>query len=283
MKALTPEVQAIIDRALEEDQAFHDPTTEALIPPDLAGMGIVRSKAQGVLAGVEVALAVFRRLDPSLETEALLQDGARLRPGDDIARVRGSVFSILRAERTALNFLQRMSGIATMTWQYIKAVEGYPVRIVDTRKTAPGLRPLDKYAVRVGGGHNHRLNLLDGILIKDNHITALRSQGYSLGEMVRKALAQAPHTIKVEVEVTSVEEAVEAVEAGAHIVMLDNMGLEEMEEAVRAVNKRALVEASGGVTLENVRAVAATGVDLISIGALTHSVKALDISLDVEV
>ena len=279
---LTPDVQDLIDQALSEDQTFSDPTTHSLIPPDLRGFGLIRSKAVGVLAGVDVSLAVFRRVDPQLRAEVLIEDGAPLAPGDSIARVEGSAASILRAERPALNFLQRMSGIATDTSRYVKAVEGLKSKIVDTRKTVPGLRYLDKYAVRAGGGANHRLNLADGILIKDNHIAALRSRGLNLKEIVKLALDEAPHTIKVEVEITNLEELQEALEAGAHIIMLDNMSLDAMRQGVEMVNGRAILEASGGINMETARAVAETGVDLISIGGLTHSVKALDISLDLE-
>ena len=279
---LTPEVEHLIDQALAEDQALYDPTTSSLIPPDLKGIGVIRSEANGVLAGVEVSLAVFRRMDLQLRTKALLDDGTTLTPGDSIARIEGSGASILRAERSALNFLQRMSGIASETSRYVKMVQGFKTKIVDTRKTVPGLRSLDKYAVRAGGGTNHRQNLADGILIKDNHIAALRSRGLSLKETVKLALETAPHTIKVEVEVADLEELQEAVEAGAQIIMLDNMSLDNMRHAVEVVNGRAVIEASGGINLETVRAVAETGVDLISIGSLTHSVKALDISLDME-
>jgi len=279
---LTPDVQNLIDRALAEDQTFNDPTTGSIIPPDLKGLGVIRSKANGVLAGVEVSLAVFRRVDPQLRTEALLPDGVALSPGVAVARVEGSAASILRAERIALNFLQRMSGIATDTSRYVKVVEGFKARIVDTRKTVPGLRYLDKYAVRAGGGANHRLNLADGILIKDNHIAALRSQGLSLGDTVKLALERAPFTVRVEVEVTNLEELQEALEVGAHIIMLDNMSLADMRRAVEIVNGRAIIEASGGINLETVRAVAETGVDIISVGSLTHSVRALDMSLDLE-
>ena len=279
---LVPEVQDLIDRALAEDQTFNDPTTGSIVPADIKGIGALRSKAEGVLAGVGVALAVFRRVDPELRTRVLIQDGSTLSPRDTIARVEGSAAGILRAERPALNFLQRMSGIATDTSRYVKAVEGSRAKIVDTRKTAPGLRTLDKYAVRAGGGANHRLNLADGVLIKDNHIAALRSLGLSLKDTVKMALERASHTLKVEVEVTSLVELEEALQAGAHIVMLDNMSLGEMRRAVEIAKGRAILEASGGINLETVRAVAETGVDLISIGGLTHSVKALDINLDLE-
>ena len=211
-----------------------------------------------------------------------MADGSTLVPGDDIASVEGPAGSILRAERIALNFMQRMSGIASETNRYVQAVQGCRSRIVDTRKTAPGMRFLDKYAVRMGGGYNHRLNLADGILIKDNHIQALRSQELSLTEIIQLALARASHTIKVEVEVETLEEAKEAVEAGAHIIMLDNMSPDLMRQAMELIDGRAVVEASGGITMGTVRAVAETGVDLISIGGLTHSPTALDISLDLE-
>jgi nicotinate-nucleotide pyrophosphorylase (carboxylating) len=279
---LPPEVYRLIDAALTEDQTFSDPTTGTLVPPEITGNGMLRAKAAGVLAGVAVAAAVFRRVDAELAVQALLADGSSLSPGDDIARVRGSAGSILRAERIALNFLQRMSGIASDTNRYVRAVQGCPARIVDTRKTVPGHRYLDKYAVRMGGGHNHRMNLTDGILIKDNHIEALRSQEIGLGQVVQLALARASHTVKVEVEVETLTQLGEALDAGAHIIMLDNMPIDTMREAVRIVNGRAVVEASGGIDLQTVRAIAETGVDLISIGSLTHSVQALDISLDLE-
>ena len=282
MIELPPEAYRLIDAALSEDQAFNDPTTAALVPAEVTGVGMVRAKAHGVLAGVDVALAVFRRVDPGLDARVLLADGSALSPGDGIASVEGPAGGILLAERTALNFLQRMSGIASETNRYVRAIEGCLARIVDTRKTAPGLRFLDKYSVRMGGGHNHRLNLADGILIKDNHIQALRSEKLGLKEVIRLALSRASHTIKVEVEVETLEEAGEAVEAGAHIIMLDNMTVELMKQAVEIIGGRALVEASGGINLETVRAVAETGVDLISIGGLTHSPQALDISLDLE-
>ena len=282
MSQLPPEVHQLIDAALTEDQVFNDPTTMTLVPPEIMGVGMIRAKAHGILAGTDVALAVFRRVDPNLDTEALLSDGTELSPGADIARVAGSAGSILRAERIALNFLQRMSGIASDTHIYVEAVRGLNVRIVDTRKTVPGHRYLDKYAVRMGGGHNHRLNLADGILIKDNHIQALRSRELGLPEVIKLALSRASHTIKVEVEVESLEQLREALAAGAHIIMLDNMTVDTMRQAMEIVDGRAVVEASGGIDLETVRAVAETGVDLISVGALTHSVTALDISLDLE-
>ena len=280
MFQMTLETEALIDRALSEDLSIGDPTTDILIPPEMHGQASFVSKQEGVLAGLEIALAVFQRFDRSLAAEIYAQDGERLERGSLIATVSGSMNPLLKTERTALNFLRRMSGIATETAAYVREVEGYEVRIVDTRKTTPGLRALEKYAVRVGGGYNHRQNLGDGILIKDNHIEALRASGMSLGDVVRKANLQKSHTINVEVEVEDLSQAEEALEAGAKILLLDNMEPEDMSVAVRMAEGRAVTEASGNITLSTVRAAAASGVDLISVGALTHSAKDLDISLD---
>jgi len=276
------QIEEIIDRALAEDLGKGDVTTEALIPGDRQGTGFMVAKEEGVLAGMNVAKQVFHRVDLDLKVEILLEDGARVRPGSKVAKVSGSIASILKAERVALNFLQRLSGIASETNRYVEAVKGLPVRIMDTRKTTPGLRLLEKHAVRAGGGENHRMSLGDGILIKDNHLVALRSQGLNIKEIVAKARQNSPERLTVEVEVATVAEALEAVKAGADIVMLDNMSLEDMREAVKSVGGRALVEASGGITMDNVRAVAETGVDSVSVGALTHSVMALDINLELE-
>jgi len=280
MSSIKPQIEELIDRALAEDLGKGDVTTEALIPGNQQGTGFIVAKQEGILAGTGTAKQVFYRVDPELEVEILLEDGARVKPGNKIARVSGSIASILKAERVALNFLQRLSGIASETNRYTKAVEGLPVRIMDTRKTTPNLRSLEKYAVRVGGGGSHRMSLSDGILIKDNHLVALRSQGLNIKEIIAKARKNAPQRLPVEVEVGTVSEALEAVEAGADIVMLDNMNIEDMRKAVKSIHGRALIEASGGITLDNVRAVAETGVDFISIGALTHSTRALDISLE---
>ena len=279
---LVPEVQQLIEMALAEDQVANDPTTDSLVPQDLQARGVIRAKAEGVLAGVDVALSVFQRVDHQLQTTAWLADGASVSPGNNLAFVDGQAASILKAERTAINFLQRMSGIATEAARYVKLAEGTRARIVDTRKTVPGFRLLDKYSVRMGGAGNHRMNLADGILVKDNHLEAMRHQGFGIDGIVRKALDQAPHNLKVEIEVEDLTELQEALDAGAHIILLDNMPPEEMKQAVDIVAGRAVLEASGGVNLETVRAVAETGVDLISVGSLTHSVKALDISLDLE-
>jgi len=277
-------IYPIVDLALTEDTGHGDATTEALIPPGLLGRATVLAKADGVLAGIEVAGMVLRRVDPSLEFSALVKDGSRIKPGDVIATVSGKVASILCAERTMLNFLQRLSGVASLAAEYLIRTEGLHATIVDTRKTTPGLRMLEKYAVRMGGARNHpvRMHLGDGVLIKDNHLAALRAQGLDLKEIVAKAREKAPPSLQVEVEVTTVEEAVEAATAGADIIMLDNMSTEEMHRAVCQLPQGVKTEASGGVNLDNVRGIAETGVDIISVGALTHSPKALDISLEIE-
>jgi nicotinate-nucleotide pyrophosphorylase (carboxylating) len=282
MPSSKPQIEEIIDRALAEDLGKGDVTTEALIPGDQRGAGFIVAKKEGILAGINVAKQVFHRVDPELKVEVLLEDGARVKPSSKVAKVSGSIASILKAERVALNFLQRLSGIASETNRYVEAVKGLPVRIMDTRKTTPGLRSLEKYAVKAGGGENHRMNLGEGILIKDNHLAALRSQGLNIKEIIAKARQNAPQRLPVEVEVGTVSEALEAVEAGANIVMLDNMNLADMRKAAKSIHGHALIEASGGITLDNVRAVAETGVDFISIGALTHSARALDISLELE-
>jgi nicotinate-nucleotide pyrophosphorylase (carboxylating) len=276
------QIKEIVDRALAEDLIKGDVTTDALVPAGWQGTGLIVAKKQGILAGVNVAKQVFHSVDPDLKVEVLLEDGARVKPGSEVARVSGRIGKILKAERVALNFLQRLSGIASETSRYVEAVTGLPVRIMDTRKTTPGLRLLEKYAVKIGGGQNHRMNLGDGILIKDNHLAALRSQGLNIKQIVTKAKQNSPQPLSVEVEVGTVSEALEAVEAGADIVMLDNMSLEDMRSAVKSIHGRALIEASGGITLDNIRSVAETGVDFISIGALTHSARALDMSLELE-
>ena len=280
MLQITSSVKAIVERALEEDLGQGDITTDSLIPPDIRGLGLIVAKTTGVIAGIEVALEVFRQTDPSVHARVLMADGSSVAPGDVVAEVEGSIAGILKGERVALNFVQRLSGIATATSAHVKAVQGTKASIIDTRKTVPGLRQLEKYAVRVGGGHNHRYNLADGILIKDNHIAVLRAQELGLAEIVSRARENSPHMLRVEVEVESIEEAREALEARADVIMLDNMSPEEMRQVVAMSGGRCLLEASGGINLETVRAVAETGVDLISVGALTHSVTAMDISLD---
>ncbi len=286
MQISPAEIADIARKALLEDIGAGDITTETLVPPDLQGRAVLMSKAEGILAGVDIAKAVFRALDPDLRFKAVLVDGARLSgssrsdKNDVIAELSGRVTSILKGERVALNFLQHLSGIATETSRYVEAVAPYAAVILDTRKTAPGLRDLQKYAVVVGGGVNHRRDLSDGVLIKDNHLAAGRLHELTLADVVRRMRDSAPSSWQIEVEVETHEQLGEALQAGADIVMLDNMSPAEMAEAVRIVDCRALTEASGGITLENVREVAATGVDRISVGALTHSVTGLDISLE---
>jgi len=274
------EVRAIIDLALTEDRVWNDVTSHLVIPEDLEATATLIAKAHGVLAGIDVFAAIFRRVDTLLKIEPRLCDGARLKPGDTAAVVSGHARSILMAERTALNFLCHLSGVATETARYVERVAGLPVSIVDTRKTTPGQRLLEKHAVLCGGGQNHRLHLGDGILIKDNHIAALTRSGASLAKIVKKAKDENKTGLKIEVEVSSLAQAVEAAEAGADMLLLDNMSVADMKATVKKLKGRARFEASGGITLDNVRAVAQTGVDIISIGALTHSPKALDFSLE---
>ena len=275
-------LNSIIDLALVEDVDHGDATSEALISPELRGRASILVKARGILAGSEVAREVFLKVDPSLKVELLIRDGARIKPGDITTAVSGRVISILKAERVALNFLQRLSGIASQTARYVAKTRGLDAHITDTRKTTPGLRLLEKHAVRMGGGQNHRFHLADGILIKDTHLAALRALGMSLKDIVAKAKQNAPRGLKVEVEVSNLQEALEAAETGADIIMLDNMGPDEMRRVVSQIKGRAKTEASGGITLATVRVAATAGVDIISVGALTHSPKALDISLKLE-
>ena len=280
---LTPrELEIVIDRALEEDSISADVTTSVLIPSHLQARASLIPKEPGILSGLDVVAATFKRVNPDLVFTQKLVDGERVQGGEVVATISGSMASILTAERTALNFLQRMSGIATLTDLYVKAVDGTTASIADTRKTAPGLRLLDKYSVSIGGGRNHRMNLTDGVLIKDNHLAALSGEGVSLSQAIKRARTKAPHTVKIEVEVETVEAALDATAAGADIVMLDNMSPAEMRKAVDQISGKCFVEASGNITLENVAEVAQSGVDIISVGALTHSVRALDISLDYE-
>jgi len=281
-KIARSQLEQVVKSALAEDCVAADLTTETLIPVNLKGKASILVKRDGVLAGLNVAKEVFRQVDASLRFKALVKDGASVRKGLVVATIDGKVASILRAERTALNFLQHLSGVATETARYVEAVSGTKAVITDTRKTVPGLRTLEKYAVRMGGGQNHRMNLADGVLIKDNHLVALSSRGVGLKEVVKKARKHAPRAMRVEVEVESVKQAQEALSAGVDIIMLDNMEKEDMRKAVKLVKGKAMLEASGGITLDNVRSVAEAGVDYISIGALTHSAKALDISLEVE-
>lgn len=271
-------VRPYIEHALREDIGTGDVTTEAILPAGTPLVARLMAKQAGRIAGLPVAEEAFRLLDPAVRIERHVDEGSDVTAGTVLATVRGEGRAILSAERVALNLLQRLSGIATATRDVCRAVSGFPVRIADTRKTLPGLRVLDKYAVRVGGGVNHRFGLYDCVLIKDNHIAAAGSLASAV-EAVRRRVG---HWVKIEVEADTLEQVDEAVRLGVDIVLLDNMTPDEVAEAVCRVGGRAITEASGGITPENVRAYAATGVDVISLGWLTHSVRALDISLDVE-
>jgi nicotinate-nucleotide pyrophosphorylase (carboxylating) len=265
----------LIEQALLEDIHTGDITTQAVVPGYRPASARLIAKEPLVLAGLFVAQKVFLRLNPDVVFTACSAEGTRAGKGDILATVEGNASDLLMAERVALNLLQRMCGIATLTSRYVQAVSGTHARIVDTRKTTPGLREVEKYAVRVGGGINHRTGLYDGVLIKENHIAAAGG----IAAAVSRARAYIPHTLKIEIETETPEQVEEALAAGADIIMLDNMDCDTMRHCVDLINGRALVEASGGVNLDSVRAIAETGVDIISIGALTHSPRAMDISM----
>ncbi|PYY36142.1 carboxylating nicotinate-nucleotide diphosphorylase [Curtobacterium sp. MCJR17_055] len=276
-------LRRVIDTALEEDAPWGDVTSETLIPATAAAAASLAAREPGVLAGGEVFVAVMHAVDPDLAVSVALRDGDVFAAGDVIASVTGSARSVLRAERVALNLVQRMSGIATLTAQYVAAVAGTGTRVVDTRKTTPGLRALERHAVRCGGGHNHRTSLSDAVLAKDNHLAVLLAGGTDIGDAIRAARRRLGHTVHLEVEVDRIDQIEPVVAAGVDTVMLDNFTVPMLEEGVALVAGRALVEASGGVSLDTVAAIAATGVDLVSVGALTHSARALDLGLDVDV
>lgn len=275
---MSTELEALIRTALEEDMGSGDVTTSCTVVPGASGKGCIVAKEPLVLAGIDIARQVFLTVDSGLEVTISQSDGSRAMEGDTLLEMVGDLAAMLMAERTALNFLQRLSGIATLTRAFVDEVAGTSVRILDTRKTTPGYRFLEKAAVRAGGGYNHRFGLYDGILIKDNHIAAAGS----IQQAVGAAKASNRHSLRVEVEVETLDQLAEAIAAGADAIMLDNMDLETMAEAVRLTSGKVVLEASGGVTLENVREVAATGVDLISVGALTHSARAVDMSMEIE-
>lgn len=279
MKGGFPDFACLVDRlielALEEDLGPGDVTTQALIPPEKTGAAQIRAKENLVVAGLPVAARVFQKLASQVQFFEGATEGQEVSPGAVLAEVRGPLAAILTGERTALNFLMRLSGIATFTRRMVNAVSGFPAAVVDTRKTTPGWRALEKYAVRVGGGQNHRFGLFDGVLIKTNHLTAVGG----ITEAVRRTRGKVHHLLKIEVEVTSLAELEEALAAGADVVMLDNMDDAEMTEAVKITAGRVLLEASGSMTLTRLPQVAATGVNLISMGALTHSAPAVDIHL----
>ncbi len=274
-------VRRVVATALEEDAAFNDATTLATIgDSDVQATALLVAKQPGIIAGIQVAEETFRALDPHASFTPHLTDGDPVEPGSNIATITANAAAILSAERTALNLLQRMSGIATLTAKYVDVIKDTNATIVDTRKTAPGLRLLDKYSVLTGSGGNHRMSLADCILIKDNHIAAMQQNGMTIGDIVRHARANAPFSIKIEIEVENIPDAIDAMNAGADIVMLDNMTPDQMRQAVQHRVGQVLLEASGGINLTTVRQIAQTGVDIISVGELTHSVSALDISLD---
>jgi nicotinate-nucleotide pyrophosphorylase (carboxylating) len=269
--------EGLVRAALQEDIGPGDITTTLCIPENAEATATILAKSPGVIAGLDVAALAFRLLDQNVQWAPRVEDGAMVgNKPTPLAVVSGSARALLTAERVALNFLQRLSGVATLTQRYVQQIAGTSARIADTRKTTPGLRALEKYAVRAGGGFNHRLGLYDTILIKDNHIRAVGS----IGRAVSAAKMRAPHTVKIEVEVSSLPQVEQALNAGADIILLDNMDLATMTQAVTLIGSRAITEASGGLTEDRLAAVAATGVQILSVGALTHSAPAMDISLD---
>lgn len=274
------QLRAIVEQALAEDLGRGDITTESLVPADLRAEAQIIAREPGIIAGLPVARLAFELTEPLLEFTTLVDDGSKVEAGQVVARIEGPARGILSAERVALNFLQRLSGTASLAARYVEAVEGTGARIVDTRKTTPGLRLLEKYAVRCGGASNHRYDLAAAVMAKDNHLAALAAAGIPLAQAVREARARISPTIMIEVEIDRLDQLDEVLEAEPELILLDNMPPAEMAEAVRRIGGRALSEASGGITLERVREVAEAGVDLISIGALTHSAPALDLSLD---
>jgi nicotinate-nucleotide pyrophosphorylase (carboxylating) len=276
------QVDAIIQLALSEDIGSGDLTAQSVIPETARASGQMLLKSPGVISGLDVVGRVCRAVDPAIAWRPLVEDGCAFASRTVVGEIDGPARSVLTAERTALNFIQRLSGVATLTRTFVEAVAGCGARIVDTRKTTPGMRVLEKQAVRDGGGSNHRIGLFDGVMIKDNHIAALGGDD-AIGEAVTRARVRIPHTVKVEIEVANLDQLRLALDSGAEIILLDNMPVEMLREAVQITAGRAILEASGGVNLDTVRAIAETGVDLISVGALTHSAPALDISLDLRI
>jgi nicotinate-nucleotide pyrophosphorylase (carboxylating) len=271
------DMDRIIMNALKEDIPSGDITTDNIIDDTSESEAVLISKAEGVIAGLDVAKRVFMLLDDKIVFEKKVNEGQRVKYGDTIAVIKGNTRVILKAERTALNLLQRLSGIATATRKLVDRIEGSHAKVVDTRKTTPGLRILEKYAVRVGGGYNHRFSLSDGVLIKDNHIKAAGGIKNAI-ERVRERI---PHTLKIEVETETIEQVMEAIDGKADIIMFDNMGLDKMREAVKIINGKIITEASGNVNLDTIYDIASTGVDIISVGGLTHSVHSFDISMKI--
>jgi len=276
-------IDDIIARALAEDAPWGDATSEAFLPTSARASASLVAREAGVLSGIDVFARVFEILEPAMTIELATIDGSAFAPGAVLARVDGSARMVLRAERIALNLVQRMSGIATLTARYVAATVGTNARIVDTRKTTPGLRILERQAVRNGGGFNHRFSLSDAVMAKDNHLAVLAAEGIALGQAIRDVRARIGHTVHLEVEVDRLDQIEEVVAAGVDTIMLDNFTALQLREGIAIVAGRALVEASGGVNLDTVLAIARSGVDIISVGALTHSVRALDLGLDVDV
>jgi nicotinate-nucleotide pyrophosphorylase (carboxylating) len=276
-------IDDIIRRSLEEDGPWGDLTSEVFLPAEARATAALVAREPGVFSGARVFERVFELVEAGTRVELLVGDGERFEAGTVLARVEGSAHAVLRAERIALNLTQRMTGIASLTARYVEAAAGTRARIVDTRKTTPGLRVLERQAVRDGGGHNHRFSLSDAVLAKDNHLAVLAAAGVSIGDAIRSARERIGHTTHLEVEVDRLDQIEPVVAAGVDTIMLDNFTPDELREGVALVAGRALVEASGGVSLDTVAEIAATGVDVISVGALTHSPRALDLGLDVEV
>ena len=277
------EIERIVTMALDEDAPWGDLTGETLIPEQATATAEMVAREPGVFSGARVVEATFRLVDPRIAVEVLAADGDRFAAGDVLTRVQGPARGILRAERVALNLVQRMSGVATLTARYVEAVAGTRARIVDTRKTTPGLRSLERQAVRDGGGRNHRRSLSDAVMAKDNHLAVLTAGGADLAAALREARERMPHTAHLEVEVDRVDQIEAVLAGGADTIMLDNFSLDDLRTGVELIAGRAIVEASGGVNLDTVAAIAATGVDVISVGALTHSARALDLGLDVAI
>lgn len=273
----------VVGAALEEDAPWGDLTSSTLLPEDATATADLVAREAGVFSGGDVFAAAFALTDPALVVDVHVGDGDSFTPGDVLASVSGSARSILTAERVALNFTQRMSGIATLTAAYVTAIAGTGARIADTRKTTPGLRAFERHAVVSGGGSNHRFSLSDAVMAKDNHLAVLKRSGADLATALRESLSRLPHTTHVVVEVDRLDQISAVLDGGAHTVLLDNFSLEDLRAGVDLIGDRATVEASGGVSLDTVRAIAETGVDVISVGALTHSARALDLGLDVRI
>ena len=276
-------IEEVVQRALNEDAPWGDVTSEHLIPATATATAELAAREAGVFSGADVFAAAFLLTDPSLDVQLFLEDGDSFVAGQELGVVTGSARSVLTAERIGLNFVQRMSGIATLTAQYVEAVAGSKARIVDTRKTTPGLRAFERHAVVSGGGRNHRFSLSDAVMAKDNHLAILTAGGKDLTTELRRVKNELPHTMKLEVEVDRLDQIPPVLAAGVDIIMLDNFNLDDLRAGVALIDGKAIVEASGGVNLDTVAAIAATGVDVISIGALTHSARALDLGLDVQI